>query len=110
MDELILKPLVYVLSLEHNKYYVGITYNLNVRYAQHTQDQGSKWTKLHKPTGIVEVKPEANKTDEGLITLKYMKKYGIENVRGGGYCKLDLTPNTISNIQKKIEDLTSIFT
>jgi hypothetical protein len=39
--------------------------------------------------------------DEDKITFKYMEKYGIENVRGGAFCRVNLTVqerNTIRQI------------
>eukprot|EP01050_Picozoa_sp_SAG11_P060222 SAG11_NODE_39463_length_231_cov_17.378788_1_plen_38_part_10 len=35
MKGIVIEPVVYVLKLENDKYYVGITYNFNLRYAQH---------------------------------------------------------------------------
>jgi predicted GIY-YIG superfamily endonuclease len=50
-----IKPLVYHLKLEEDNHYVGITYNLNQRYAQHISGNGAKWTKLHKPISVEQV-------------------------------------------------------
>jgi predicted GIY-YIG superfamily endonuclease len=88
MDDITISPMVYVLELERSKYYIGITMNLNLRYAQHEQGSGAGWTKLHKPVRIVEVIPHATKELENEIALRYMDQYGRENVRGGYYCKV----------------------
>ena len=88
MEPITVEPLLYVLKLENEKYYVGITYNLNFRYAQHCQGHGAKWTKLHKPVGITEVRTQATLGSENEVVHEYMTKYGKANVRGGSYCQV----------------------
>jgi predicted GIY-YIG superfamily endonuclease len=88
MDPITVEPLLYVLKLENEKYYIGITYNLNFRYAQHCQGHGARWTKLHRPVGIAEVRVNATLGLENLITDEYINKYGKENVRGGSWCQV----------------------
>ena len=43
------------------------------------------------------MKFEDDKTedDENLLTLAYMDKYGIGNVRGGKWCMVELWPDLI---------------
>jgi predicted GIY-YIG superfamily endonuclease len=79
---------VYVLKLENENWYVGITYNLNLRMSQHWTQQGAGWTKLHKPISIEEVIYPASTEIENQKTLEYMERYGKEKVRGGKYCKV----------------------
>jgi predicted GIY-YIG superfamily endonuclease len=88
MEPITVEPLLYVLKLENEKYYVGVTYNLNFRYAQHIQGHGARWTKLHKPVGITEVRTQGSTSLENLVTLEYIDKYGKENVRGGSYTSI----------------------
>ena len=88
MESVTISPMVYVIELEQSKYYIGITMNLNMRYAQHEEGSGAGWTKLFKPIRIIEVIPHANKELENQVALKYMDKYGKENVRGGYHCKV----------------------
>jgi predicted GIY-YIG superfamily endonuclease len=85
MESILVAPLVYVLSLEHGKYYVGTTYNLNFRYAQHLSGHGAKWTRLHKPTAIIQV-IVGGREIENSITQQFMGTYGRDNVRGGSWC------------------------
>ena len=89
MKGILVEPLVYCLELENENYYIGITYNFNLRYAQHECREGAKWTRRHKPIGVVEIIPNACGDVENSKTLEYMKLYGWENVRGGYWCKLD---------------------
>lgn len=84
---------VYVLLLEGDKYYVGITTEVKRRFEEHqTQDKkGANWCKKHKAIKIVE--EIATKTKrmkeaviiEDLVTLRYIKNFGYSNVRGGRY-------------------------
>jgi predicted GIY-YIG superfamily endonuclease len=78
---------VYVLKLEDSKWYVGKTYNLNLRIAQHKSNNGARWTKLHNVIDCVKVSFIINEKE---MTLKYMRKYGWENVRGYSWCQCDL--------------------
>ena len=86
-----IKPLVYHLKLEEDKHYVGITYNLNQRYAQHISGDGAKWTKLHKPMDVEQVWMEGSEELENQITLQLMDVYGRDNVRGGKFTKINLS-------------------
>jgi hypothetical protein len=80
------------------KYYVGTTYNLNLRYAQHECGEGGKWTRRHKPIGVLKILPNSCIDVENSKTLEYMKLYGWENVRGGYWCKIDMkNPPKISD-------------
>jgi predicted GIY-YIG superfamily endonuclease len=88
MESMTIYPCVYILKLEQDNWYVGITYNLNLRMAQHWSGQGAKFTKLYKPTSIEAVVYPASKEIENQKTLEYMEKYGREKVRGGNYCKI----------------------
>ncbi len=93
---------IYVLQLKYKKYYIGKTNNPNFRLKQHFNSNGSAWTKKYKPINIIEVIPNCDLFDEDKYTIKYMAKYGINNVRGGSFCELKLSPNNISTIQKMI--------
>jgi len=77
---------VYILLLEHKKFYIGKTTNPKFRIEQHFAANGSSWTKKYKPVSVVEVIPDCDEYDEDKHTIKYMEKYGI-NVRGGSFCE-----------------------
>ena len=77
---------VYVLKCADEKWYVGQTKNVEERFNNHKEGAGAKWTKQFPPLEIVEViecdyKERLLKENE--MTLKYIEKYGIENVAGG---------------------------
>ena len=81
---------IYVLKLKSNKYYVGKTDNPNFRLNDHFDANGSEWTKKYKPITIHEIRPDCDSKDETNITQEYMEKFGIDNVRGGPWCRINI--------------------
>ena len=85
---------IYVLYLENEKYYVGITKDLPNRFAEHKLRMGAAWTTKNKVIGIVYTKDlrTANKADaekkENDLTKELMKCFGIDDVRGGDFCRV----------------------
>ena len=85
---------LYVLRLEDDNWYIGITRDLNKRFEQHKTGKGAKWTRLHKPVSIhetVHLGPVSKKyacSIEDQATLEYAAIYGEAYVRGGSFCKL----------------------
>ena len=89
MEGVITYPSLYVLKLEEDNYYIGMSYNLNFRWSQHWSGSGAKWTRLHKPVEVVKVIYPATEVGiENRITKEYMEVYGSDKVRGGSYCKV----------------------
>lgn len=88
---------LYVLKLEQDKWYVGITTQpVKKRFLQHQRGfGGARWTKKYKPLRIHDVKDlgvcdiERAQLFEGRVTRKYMEKYGDNNVRGGDLTDID---------------------
>lgn len=93
---------VYVLKLESGKYYIGKTNDLEKRYQQHASKNGSVWTKKYPPERILEVFEKADIFEENKQTIKYMSMYGIDNVRGGAFCTIDLEESDKNAIHKII--------
>jgi len=81
---------LYVLQLANGKYYVGKSSDVKQRIEQHMKGHGSEWTKIHKPVKVVETRRLKDEHDENNTTKDYMKKYGVENVRGGSYAQTQL--------------------
>ena len=98
---------IYVLKLQGNKYYVGKTTNPTYRLDDHFSEGGSAWTKKYKPISIHELKPDRPDSDEQFVTQEYMQKYGIDSVRGGPWCKINLSEadkQAITHINKSNSD------
>jgi len=93
---------IYVLRLKNDKYYVGKTENPKFRIDTHFKDGGCYWTKKYKPCQIIGLFPDCDDFDEDKYTLKYMSKYGVDNVRGGSFCRCDLSIENKNTIDKMI--------
>ena len=96
---------LYVLRLHNDKWYIGRSSNLERRFTQHMSGTGAKWTVLHIPINIHESRPLVSDEDEDLVTLEYMKQYGIYNVRGGQFCAVELKPWHVRDIKKLLGDM-----
>ena len=80
---------VYLLLLEKNKYYVGMTphWRLEIREEEHFSGHGSKWTRRYPPIKLLDVwefpdKESAHKF-EIAKTEEYLHNHGIDSTRGG---------------------------
>lgn len=82
---------LYVLELEKDKFYVGITSKTpEARMQEHINGfLGANWTKHYKPIRILDKKDLGVTTKsraeayENKVTRKYIKQYGLDSVRGG---------------------------
>ena len=79
------KICIYILKLSNNKYYIGKSNNIFIRYRQHLNGNGSFWTKKYKPLYIERLIEDCDDYDEDKYVKIYMNMYGIDNVRGGKY-------------------------
>ena len=90
------QEVLYVLELEHSKYYVGRTRKpFEVRFQEHLSGKYSiEWIRLHKPVRVMYVKPYKLFAERN-TTFKMMYTHGIDNVRGAEWCKVTLTDQEI---------------
>lgn len=95
---------IYVLLLENDKYYIGKTQNIDFRLDNHFNSDGSVWTSKYKPLKLVEKIDNCEDFDEDKYTLKYMNMYGIDNVRGGGFCQLKLSNENYTTLNKMLNN------
>ncbi len=87
------KYVIYVLELEHGKYYVGATTNQTRNtdvYLNKFKKNPNAWTKLHKPIKVVEVLRGYPKIVTKQVTLDYMRFLGWENIRGWGWSQCNM--------------------
>ena len=98
----------YILELEDGCYYVGITVNPWLRFTEHRLCiNPSAWTRLHSYKKVHSMcclghdEKEA-KVWERNTTLMSMRKYGWQNVRGGGWtrCVLKKCPAGVRSCTK----------
>ena len=108
---------VYILDLEDGKFYVGSTAKkLEHRLREHLEGKGlgADFTKAHKPLAhTIKSKHfhyflcDSNKAEKEELTktLELMYEKGIDNVRGGPYCEMNLSDATKNAIQPLIDHL-----
>ena len=92
---------LYILQLEGGKYYVGKSANPANRYKQHVDGNGAAWTKKHKPVKFLETRSMTGSHDETNLTKDLMKKYGVDNVRGGAYATIELDDATKTVLERE---------
>ena len=85
----------YILQLENDHWYVGITQRGTDRLYEHFCGLGAKWTKMHKPVAIHRVEYiGSNRSSasawEKKNTLEMMCQKGYKNVRGDRWCHIDM--------------------
>jgi hypothetical protein len=88
---------VYVLSLQENKYYIGKIDNIDKIQKIHFTytptniytPKSSLWTGIYRPLTVEKI--YENTDDDTKITLEYMDKIGIDNVRGGVFSEIYLS-------------------
>jgi len=97
--------IIYALLLVEGKYYVGKTNNLDLRFEEHTLGYGSEWTKKYKPISIIEFYENNSTFEEDILTKKYMMKYGVDNVRGGSYTKIELEEWQIKSLEHEFRSI-----
>ena len=100
--------LLYVLELQHGKYYVGITNNLQRRFQQHLDGTGSAWTREHAPVSVYSTTALEGPLHEDRVTKEMMFEHGIENVRGGAYCKVQLDEEQHAALTTEMRSATGV--
>lgn len=91
---------IYILELQHNKYYVGKTSNPRFSLEDHYVSETCAWTRLYRPILVRELIPDCDTYDEDKYTKMYMERYGIDNVRGGSYLQPTLSPSQITSLKR----------
>ena len=94
---------LYVIACEKGKYYIGKTKDVMKRFEEHKSGQGSAWTKKYKPVKLETCRALNGNHDENNVTKDYMKKKGIEHVRGGSYTQMILPADVISVLQREFQ-------
>lgn len=87
------KYFTYVLQLQNGKFYVGVTDNIYSRILDHKLrgPSASAWVREHGPIErIVQVVRNSPADAEAYVTLDWMDMFGFENVRGAGWCRLEM--------------------
>lgn len=96
---------VYLLQLQDNKYYIGRTDDIERRIGQHFLGNGAVWTRLFKPLSVISYEIEKDDWFENFKTLQIMKIYGIDKVRGGSWCMIELDQLTKIKLESDISKI-----
>ena len=104
----------YILELENDNWYVGITERGTERLYEHFCGLGAKWTKLHKPVRIHKVEYIGSDNNsaaswEEETTLLYMEQHGYKNVRGAGWCQINMPQRPRELIRRLAKKLATDF-
>ena len=102
------KRAIYILELQNHKYYIGRSERIPERLKQHFKGYGAIWTKKHKPIKVLDILEEKNLFSEDNITKEMMLKYGIDNVRGGSYCKVKLSKPEEEFLTKELRSIMNL--
>ena len=86
---------IYILLLENDYYYIGESSNFIQSYQQHIDKRSCDWTKLHRTITIAKVIQQTKEYTVDDCVIEYIKKYGIDKVRGGSFSDVVLSPKQL---------------
>ena len=83
---------LYVLKLEDECFYVGVTTDPKRRYEEHATGQGGAWTQRHKFVSVLheELVGQISGVVEDAKVIELMCVHGISRVRGGTFSGVEL--------------------
>ena len=82
---------IFLVELEHNKYYVGCGSHPEKSFEEIREGLGPAWTQIHRPIRILQAIEFAPRKELDTYVRKWMLEYGVENVRGGSWEHVRLT-------------------
>lgn len=97
---------IYTLLLTNDKYYVGKTkLDPEVRLQQHLTDKSAVWTSKYRSLNVINTFKSNDSFAEDKRTKEMMMEYGIENVRGGSYCSVELPGWQVKALEHEFESI-----
>jgi hypothetical protein len=58
---------------------------------------------VHKPIQILNIYDDCNEIDENGMTISYMSKHGIDNVRGGVYKNIKIDKKAMKTLETELK-------
>jgi predicted GIY-YIG superfamily endonuclease len=101
---------IYVLNLEGGRIYVGKSKDYSTalsRIERHKNKTGSAWTREHPVVSVLEIFITNDVGAEEATTLRYVIDRGIDLVRGGSTCELNLSGASKEFYSKAIASATN---
>jgi len=83
---------MFVYELENGRYFVSSNEMNEINY----------FIKMYEPKKIIEVIECKNEEEEYKVLYRYMKRYGVNNVRGLKYDKIELELSEVLELQEKL--------
>ena len=102
--------LLYVIELNCQKFYISTTNNTvreldnYVNYLKMNQHvkTGIDWIDKYRPIGIYQIVPNATDNDLKKFVIRYLDIYGINQVRGWEYTRINLTIKEHMSIMREV--------
>jgi hypothetical protein len=92
---------VYVLECKNGKYYVGRSKKPAARITAHKAGRGGEWTRKYPVIQCIRQVP-GDGFEEEKQTLMCMAEFGVNNVRGGSYCQLELSAADLAKARQTL--------
>lgn len=85
----------YILKLQDGRFFIGSTDDNNFLLSKHISNM---WTSTYKPIKLLQLFKLSRPINE--YVLVFMKKFGMDNVRGGSYSNIFLSKEQINTLNK----------
>lgn len=93
---------IFVIQLEHNKFYVGESKDPVKRLEELREGLGPQWTHLYKPLHLAEVHQFKDASTLDTYVKMFMRRHGLEHVRGGSFEAAVLAPAVHSALDEEL--------
>lgn len=93
--------ILFIIKCQEDKYYLGLANNFVSIFFQHLENLGNiEWMNIYKPIELVYIEHFFTYEMLNFCVIRYMRYYGIHNVRGGDYCNVILDLKQLNEINE----------
>lgn len=96
--------IIFVLKLQSGKYYLYKAKQIKNKDNYHLKLQNILWIRKYNPVKVIKIIKNSLNEDLDKYTIKYMKKFGIMNVRGGSFSAITLQNDEKEFLYKMIKE------